>query len=222
MGSTPQKIRRVVDPLIGVCGAIGSGKDSVADHLVERYGFVKLSFADKLKRLCMDLFQLEWKHVFGTQEEKMQAIVHLNVVPPECGLMGDPWPERVGEPWCGRWVLEWMGTNACRTVWSPVWVEAVRREVQASRESAGHNGQEYRAVISDVRFENEARMIWQLGGLVLRTEVEGSPVQTTGHSSDAWYPTAKVDFILVAPKPGLSVLRANADYVMARFNVGKI
>jgi broad-specificity NMP kinase len=35
--------------IIGICGLIGSGKDTVADILVQENNFKKLSFADKLK-----------------------------------------------------------------------------------------------------------------------------------------------------------------------------
>ena len=35
--------------IIGICGLIGSGKDTIADILVQEKNFEKLSFADKLK-----------------------------------------------------------------------------------------------------------------------------------------------------------------------------
>ena len=36
--------------IIGLTGAGGAGKDTVADHLVKHYGFIKLSWATPLKR----------------------------------------------------------------------------------------------------------------------------------------------------------------------------
>ena len=37
--------------IIGICGLIGSGKDTVAQTLIDKHNFVKTSFADRLKDL---------------------------------------------------------------------------------------------------------------------------------------------------------------------------
>lgn len=39
--------------LIALTGYAGSGKDTIADHLVESHGYVKLAFADPLRKLAM-------------------------------------------------------------------------------------------------------------------------------------------------------------------------
>lgn len=39
--------------LIALTGYAGSGKDTIADHLVESHGYVKLAFADPLRELAM-------------------------------------------------------------------------------------------------------------------------------------------------------------------------
>jgi len=211
---------RTTPPLIGLCGGIGCGKSAAADFLTQVYDFTELSFAQRLKNLCVDLYQIDAENIFGTQEEKAAPIPHLGVVPLEAAGMGDPWPERVGKPWTGRWVLEWMGTNACRLVWGPVWVESVRTQVTDRRKAHAENGGEARHVVSDVRFQNEADMIRELGGIVVRVEVDGYTPEATGHSSDAWYQDAEVDFIVRAPKPGLSVLHGELERVLERYDVG--
>ena len=42
--------------IIGISGKLQSGKDTVADYLVKKYGFVRVAFADKLKEIARDLF----------------------------------------------------------------------------------------------------------------------------------------------------------------------
>ena len=42
--------------IVGLCGAQGSGKDTVANILVANYGFVRISFAAALKDVIAILF----------------------------------------------------------------------------------------------------------------------------------------------------------------------
>lgn len=48
--------------IIGLTGYKGCGKDTLASLLVEREGFIKMSFADKLREVCSDVFgiPMEW------------------------------------------------------------------------------------------------------------------------------------------------------------------
>lgn len=42
--------------IIAICGAKRSGKDVLANHIIEKYGYTKLSFAEPLKQLVKQLF----------------------------------------------------------------------------------------------------------------------------------------------------------------------
>lgn len=42
--------------IIGISGKLQSGKDTTADYLVKKYGFIRIAFADKLKEIAKDLF----------------------------------------------------------------------------------------------------------------------------------------------------------------------
>ena len=42
--------------IIGICGLQGSGKDTLAQILIDKYNFEKLSFASKLKDIVLDCF----------------------------------------------------------------------------------------------------------------------------------------------------------------------
>ncbi len=42
--------------IIGICGLIGSGKDTIAEYLIKEHNYIKLSFADKLKDSVATMF----------------------------------------------------------------------------------------------------------------------------------------------------------------------
>lgn len=74
--------------LIGICGRMGSGKDTVADTLVMRLSGKKQSFSAKLKEIAEDLFGIVKKddrgrHIYQVLGDKMRDIdpdVWTNVV----------------------------------------------------------------------------------------------------------------------------------------------
>ena len=45
--------------ILGLTGARGSGKDTLADHLVERYDFKRIAFADPVREKVKFLLQLK-------------------------------------------------------------------------------------------------------------------------------------------------------------------
>ena len=55
--------------IIGMCGLIGTGKDTVADILVNNYNFIKVSFPDKLKDGVATVFSWERELLEGTTDE---------------------------------------------------------------------------------------------------------------------------------------------------------
>ena len=194
--------------IIGVCGHIGTGKDATAEYLRDIFLFRHMYFAEKLKTMCADLYDIEPRLLFGTQEDKSEPLPHLGVVSEFFASQSELWQSRVGEPWCGRYVLQWMGTDACRSVYGPVWVNALKREIQADTHHA--------IVVSDVRFQNEADMIRSLGGVIARTQIEGETMELVGHESEDWVVTMEPDYDLIAPKPGLQKLHEEIQQMVAK------
>lgn len=58
--------------IIGLTGLppAGSGKDTVADYLVNGYGLVKIALADPMKRFCMEMFQWSVRDLWGPSENR--------------------------------------------------------------------------------------------------------------------------------------------------------
>ena len=55
--------------IVGICGLIGSGKDTVAKRLIENHGFQKVSFAETLKDATADIFQWPRELLEGDTDE---------------------------------------------------------------------------------------------------------------------------------------------------------
>ncbi|AOQ24617.1 Dephospho-CoA kinase [Moorella thermoacetica] len=74
-------------------GKAGAGKDTVADYLVEKYGFQRFAFADKLKEIIQDLWPDAFKNGkprkllqdVGTKMREIDKDVWVNYVMRQIG-----------------------------------------------------------------------------------------------------------------------------------------
>lgn len=150
--------------IIGVCGFIGSGKNSVADRLVTHHGFEQMSFAKTLKDTC--------SAIFGWDREMLEGVAPGTREQRE--VVDLWWAERLGRPnWSPRVALQYMGTEVMRDSFhQDIWVLATERALIAAKE-AGRS-----VVFSDVRFPNEFNMLRHQGASI---------VQVSRGQQPAWY-----------------------------------
>lgn len=137
--------------IIGLSGYARSGKDTVADYLVENHGFVKLSFAtpmrESLYRLNPDIRDMTGL-VYGFQ----QAV----------NLFG--WEDMKTHFPSYRGLMQRMGTEVGREMFGEdFWVDQALRKAPADAN----------VVFSDVRYQNEAYAIQRNFGEVWRVERPG-------------------------------------------------
>lgn len=59
--------------IIAITGLKRSGKDTLADYIVEKYGFTKVKIADPLKDICKQLFGLTDSQVETDEKEVVDA-----------------------------------------------------------------------------------------------------------------------------------------------------
>lgn len=163
-----------VEPVlvIGVSGYARSGKDTVAAGLAGRAGFVRVGFADALKRAALAI-----DPYISTVPANPGPLAAAGILGrlPVCRLskvvrkMG--W-EAVKDLPDVRRLLQRIGDEAGRRIHGEhVWVEAAFR---------CHHP---RLVISDVRYPNEAKSIRSAGGLLIRVERPGVG-PANGHTSE--------------------------------------
>lgn len=135
--------------IVGICGFIGSGKDTVADYLVNFHEFRRESFAGTLKDAISAVFGWDRTLLEGRTKEARE------------------WREEVDEWWANRldmptltprWVLQYWGTEVCRKAFhDDIWIASVENKLRNSRDNI---------VISDCRFPNEIHSIRESGGKI--------------------------------------------------------
>ena len=137
--------------IIGVCGFIGSGKDTVADYLVNLHHFRRESFASTLKDAVSAVFGWDRTMLEGRTKEAREWREQV-----------DPWwAERLGIPHLTpRWILQNWGTEVCRKNFhDDIWIASLENKLRSSTDNI---------VISDCRFPNEIAAIKKVGGRVVR------------------------------------------------------
>lgn len=144
--------------LIGIGGAARAGKDTVANVLVERFGYTKMGMSDLLNDALLTLDPL----VNVTVPVKLpdgstisNRTMHYSML---VKLVGYTEAKTVPDV---RWLLQKLGTDVVRNmIDKDAWVKAMTRRIlnllRADRDA--------RVVVSGIRFPNELDMIHSLNG----------------------------------------------------------
>jgi hypothetical protein len=156
--------------IIGLTGYAQSGKDTFASILVEKYGYSRIAFADKIRDFLYGINPM----VACSPTGYLQDLVNL---------VG--WDKAKQEPQVRR-LLQDLGISARDLISEDIWVTAALSSVSKDQ----------RVVITDVRFENEAAIIKSMGGQLWRVKRSGvGPVND--HVSESEMDGYKVDQIFV-------------------------
>ena len=137
--------------LIGICGFISSGKDTIADYLVNFHEFRRESFANTLKDAVSSVFGWDRTLLEGRTKEAREWREQV-----------DPWwAERLNMPnLTPRLMLQLWGTEVCRKGFhDDIWIASLENKLRTTKDNV---------VISDCRFPNEIASIKRAGGTVIR------------------------------------------------------
>ena len=66
--------------VIGISGKLRTGKNVVADYLIARYGFKHVAFADVLKKLAMECFDLSYEECYKDKTVRSRDVFQKNLV----------------------------------------------------------------------------------------------------------------------------------------------
>jgi hypothetical protein len=132
--------------IIGLTGRKRSGKSTIAQALVHK-GFTEFSFAEPIRTFTKILLGLD--HA-GLEEAKEQPV---------------KWLDSIVTP---RYIMQTLGTEWGRQMIHPdIWIRYLTRRITAPANSDAN------IVISDIRFDNEAIALRELGAKIVRVERPG-------------------------------------------------
>ena len=218
--------------ILGISGLAGSGKDTFARFLVEDHGFVVVSLADPLKRICRDVFDFSDEQLWGPSEKRNEPDFRY----PREKCHGCQTCEFRCDHYLGyltpRYALQRIGTEWGRDCYENIWVEYTMRTARKLLDpmsgdvssALGYNpkqgivpwnrGKPKGVAIPDVRFRNEIEGIRAAGGKLVRIRRPGAGLSGAAgvHASEAEQAGIPDDvFDLVVENTGtLEELRAKA------------
>jgi hypothetical protein len=153
--------------LLGILGAIGSGKSTVSDILKDN-GAEVFAFADPLKDIAA-ILGFSRDSLYGTQVQKA-------AIDPYWGVSAREFLQKFGSEIC-REVLPQKIPNM-RLNYS-IWLQLAQKRIDNSMSEF--------IVLSDCRFNDEAAMIKRNGGKlirIIRPEVETKKIEFGEHKSE--------------------------------------
>lgn len=175
--------------IIGLTGPAGCGKDTVADLLCTHAGAHKLAFADALRAEIVEAFCIE--HVYltrrETKEHPISALALRRCL--DTAFTGRMLIQHqlfnegqldLDAPRSPRQIMQWWGTEYRRAATPGYWVSKAARHIHWLHKALGAR----LVVITDVRFEDEAHLVRNLGGQIWQIKRPGYEVATGAHVSE--------------------------------------
>ena len=143
--------------IIGIVGFIGSGKDTVADYLVNFHRFKRESFANSLKDAVSQVFGWDRELLEGRTKESRDWRETRD----------EWWSKRLKQDITPRWVLQYWGTEVVRKGFhDDMWAASLEHRLLNTKNDI---------VITDCRFPNEIKAIRAAGGKVVRIKRGSEP-----------------------------------------------
>lgn len=159
--------------ILGLAGAAGSGKDTVADYLVKTFGFVKFAFSDALYREVQEAYNLPDQELLRNRDTKERPTERLSLI--NCGsdeFIGVAIRTILHEsrhlhllPVSPRQVLQLWGTEYRRAQDADYWVKRTAEFIFGLRDMFQYpeHAPQYFVEVG-TRFENEREWIKLNGG----------------------------------------------------------
>jgi hypothetical protein len=178
--------------MIGLMGKKRSGKDTVADYLVERYGFVRVAVADPLKESLLELDPFVSLDFARLQRGQVELARLSELIDPDTTKSIRDRFEPVKDIPEVRRLLQHYGVTI-RNIDEDFWVDAAMAKVIKIYAADPHIPG---FVIPDVRFPNEALAIsdngWSNLWRVERVDLVSNDAHISETALDFWFEDATI------------------------------
>jgi hypothetical protein len=152
--------------IIGITGKKFNGKDTAGIYLINNYGYERIAFADALKNACKCIFGFTDEQLYGDKKEDIDE--YYGISP--------------------RKIFQYVGTELFRNklkeiipfIDDKIWIHVVKKKILDKIKE----NPECKIVITDVRFENEANLIKELGGCLIRVTRNIMNITNDDHESE--------------------------------------
>lgn len=182
--------------IFGIAGKLESGKDTVADYLVNNYGYKKMAFADNLKHLAIEVFGVTHEQCYTTEGKFKEFDEPMILTEKHCTLIGvwlrdkNHWKFQMENLMLldevlkkgmsfksPRELLQLLGTEIMRDCFDDdIHAKIVFQQIE--REGLKN------VAIADARFENERRIVKEHGGQLVIVDCIQTREQESTHRSE--------------------------------------
>lgn len=154
--------------LIGLAGPARSGKDTVANYIVNNNDdFFPTSFAAPIRQFIADLLGITLEELEGVKDNYYEP---LDTTP--------------------RHMMQTLGTEWGREIVNPnIWIILGMQRVDGAKQLG------LSSVLSDIRFNNEADVIRENGGIMVHIR-RSDAKKVSAHSSEIGVSVQKEDFVI--------------------------
>jgi hypothetical protein len=190
--------------ILGLTGVRGSGKDTLADYLVERYDFKKIAFADPIREKVKFLLQLKTDKEYDTIKraqlfwDKDHDLFRYDAIRPRYDALD------------GRHLVREIGMLML-SYDKNQFTNYVTTEIS-------RNVSKFHYVVTDLRMEHEHDCLKRLDAYIVK--INTGKVNTDDHVTEVGFDGERCDYTIDNIDRDLQMFEFNVDTMMQeRFNV---
>jgi hypothetical protein len=169
--------------LISITGLKRSGKDTIAEYIINNYGYVRYSFADPIKRGLIEMFGFSHEQMWGDEKDKETIDPRWNVSPRKMLQI-------IGTELFQYDIHKYMNEDEFN-VGRNIWVLKFKYWYLKERETNPN----LKIIIPDLRFIHEEKILKELNATIVKV-IRTNTNNSDAHASEVEQDSIKPDIII--------------------------